>query len=79
LAEFDGVVSLSSPGEAPVGLQDTGPVTFNFIWTSTYLPALNIPFFTGPSGLPMGMQVVGTGTHHQLLEMGSWIEKQLQK
>jgi hypothetical protein len=27
----------------------------------------------------MGMQVVGTGTHHQLLEMGSWIEKQLQK
>jgi Asp-tRNA(Asn)/Glu-tRNA(Gln) amidotransferase A subunit family amidase len=79
LAEFDGVVSLSSPGEAPVGLQDTGPVTFNFICTSTYLPALNIPFFTGPSGLPMGMQVVGTGTHHQLLEMGSWIEKQLQK
>ena len=79
LAEFDGVVSLSSPGEAPVGLQDTGPVTFNFIWTSTYLPALNIPFFKGPSGLPMGMQVVGTGTHHQLLEMGSWIEKQLQK
>ena len=78
-AGFDGVVSLSSPGEAPAGLQDTGPVTFNFIWTATYLPALNIPFFTGPSGLPMGMQVVGTGTHHQLLEMGSWIEKQLQK
>jgi Asp-tRNA(Asn)/Glu-tRNA(Gln) amidotransferase A subunit family amidase len=79
LAGFDGVVSLSSPGEAPAGLQDTGPVTFNFIWTATYLPALNIPFFTGPTGLPMGMQVVGTGTHHQLLEMGSWIEKQLQK
>lgn len=78
LAGFDGVVSLSSPGEAPANLQDTGPVTFNFIWTATYLPALNIPFFTGPSGLPIGMQVVGTGTHHQLLEMGSWIEKQLQ-
>jgi Asp-tRNA(Asn)/Glu-tRNA(Gln) amidotransferase A subunit family amidase len=78
LAGFDGVITLSSPGEAPAGLQDTGPVTFNFIWTATYLPALNLPFYTGPSGLPMGMQVVGTGTHHQLLEMGSWIEKQLQ-
>jgi len=79
LAGFDGVVTLSSPGEAPAGLQDTGPVTFNFIWTATYLPALNLPFFTGPTGLPIGMQVVGTGSHHQLLEMGSWIEKQLRK
>jgi len=78
LKGFDGVLTLSSPGEAPAGLQDTGPVTFNFIWTATYLPALTLPFFTGPSGLPMGMQVVGTGSHHQLLEIGSWIEKQLQ-
>src|SRR5690606_5072448 len=69
LGEFDAVVSLSSPGEAPHGLSDTGPVTFNFIWTATYLPAINLPHFQGPNGLPVGMQVIGTGSHARLFEV----------
>lgn len=78
MGEFDGILSISSPGEAPLGLDDTGPVTFNFIWTATYLPALTLPHFSGPNGLPVGMQVIGTSSHARLFDVGHWIDRQLQ-
>lgn len=77
--EFDAIVSLSSPGEAPEGISDTGPVTFNFIWTASYLPALNLPFFKGPKGLPIGMQIIGPKSHQHLFDASHWIEQQLRR
>jgi amidase len=54
----DIVLTPSAVGEAPVGLEDTGPVTFNFLWHVLGMPAVNLPVGLGPSGLPIGVQLV---------------------
>ncbi len=48
-----------APGEAWEGLAATGDPVFNTAWTSLHLPALSIPAFKGPAGLPVGLQLVG--------------------
>lgn len=79
LAGFDGVLALPAAGEAPGDPGDTGPVIFNFLWTVAHLPALNLPLFTGDTGLPLGLQLVGArGEEHRLLCVGRWIERHLQ-
>jgi amidase len=58
LHDVDCLVTPSAPGEAPRGLQDTGPATFNKIWTLLHVPAVSVPAGTGPNGLPYGLQVI---------------------
>ncbi len=78
LGGFDATLTLSSVGEAPHGLSDTGPVLFNYLWTLAWMPALNLPVMTGPAGLPMGLQVIGAPHGEQaLLQVGRWIERQI--
>ena len=74
IAPFDVLLSASAPGEAPSGLASTGEATFNR-WTSGLLvPCLNLPGFTGPQGLPVGIQVIGAmGDDHCLLRAAKWI------
>jgi len=57
-SEFDCIVTLSAPDEAPFGLDDTGPSTFNKIWTALHVPCVNVPAGHGPNGLPFGLQVI---------------------
>ena len=59
MSDVDILLTLSALGEAPAGLTDTGAVTFNYLWTLLHTPAITIPAFTGPMGLPMGAQLVG--------------------
>lgn len=76
LAPFDATITLSSVGEAPIGLHDTGPVLFNYLWTLAWTPALNLPLMTGDSGLPIGLQVIGSRHgESSLLSTGRWIER----
>jgi len=78
LAPFDGTLTLSAVGEAPLGLHDTGPVLFNYLWTLAWTPALNLPVMRGDTGLPIGLQVIGARRGEQaLLATGRWIERQL--
>lgn len=57
LAGFDAVLTLSTAGEAPLlGVSETPDTCL--IWTFLGFPALSIPLFTGPNGLPFGLQVV---------------------
>jgi Asp-tRNA(Asn)/Glu-tRNA(Gln) amidotransferase A subunit family amidase len=78
LAPYDATLTLSAVGEAPLGLHDTGPVLFNYLWTLAWTPALNLPVMKGDSGLPIGLQVIGPRRGEQaLLATGRWIERQL--
>jgi amidase len=78
LAPFDGTLTLSAVGEAPLGLHDTGPVLFNYLWTLAWTPALNLPVMRGDTGLPIGLQVIGARHGEQaLLATGRWIERHL--
>jgi Asp-tRNA(Asn)/Glu-tRNA(Gln) amidotransferase A subunit family amidase len=78
---FDGVDVLVTPstrGEAPSDLTAIEPSYFNRIWTLMYVPCLSLPAFTGPSGMPVGLQVVGRqNTDDRLLAAGRWIEQRI--
>lgn len=57
--DFSAILTPSTPGVAPPGPQDTGAATFNRIWTLLHAPCVNIPGFTGPGGLPVGLTMTG--------------------
>lgn len=59
LEEFDAVLSLPAAGVAPIGLDWTGNPAFTTIWTMLGVPTLSMPVFSGQSGLPIGLQVIG--------------------
>jgi Asp-tRNA(Asn)/Glu-tRNA(Gln) amidotransferase A subunit family amidase len=78
LEGIDALVTPSSPGEAPKGLADTGPITFNVLWTAGYNPALTLPAGKGPNGLPLGLQLVGRQyDDERLLDVARWVERAL--
>lgn len=57
-ADFDVVLTPAAPGEAPEGTYNTGNHIFNAMWTLLHVPCLGIPCTTGPTGLPVGVQIV---------------------
>ena len=59
MQEYDVLLTPSAPGEAWDGLAATGDPVFNTAWTALHVPAVSIPAFKGPSGLPVGLQLVG--------------------
>ena len=56
---FDVLITAAAPGEAPEGLGSTGDPRFARLWTLLGLPTVSVPGMTGPSGLPIGVQLVG--------------------
>jgi Asp-tRNA(Asn)/Glu-tRNA(Gln) amidotransferase A subunit family amidase len=74
----DVLVTAATPGEAPLGLQATGPALVGGLFTPLLLPCLTLPVFRGPAGLPMGLQVLSLpDTDERLLEAAGWIESRL--
>lgn len=57
--DVDVLITAAAPGEAPVGHASTGNPILNRVWTLLHVPCITLPLFTGPGGLPMGLQVVG--------------------
>ena len=55
---FDALLTPSAPGEAPA-IETTGDSVFNRVWTSLGVPTVHLPVTSGPSGLPLGIQLVG--------------------
>jgi Asp-tRNA(Asn)/Glu-tRNA(Gln) amidotransferase A subunit family amidase len=75
-AQFDAILTLPAPGQAPRGLADTGSARFNAPWTQFAMPCLTLPAGRGPDGLPVGVQIVGRRhADARLLEVGLWIER----
>ncbi|MDB5864103.1 MAG: hypothetical protein JWO70_1909 [Betaproteobacteria bacterium] len=57
--EYDVLLTSPATGEAPVGLNSTGDASLCGIWTTMHVPAVTLPVFRGPNGLPIGAQLVG--------------------
>ena len=80
LAPFDALLVPSAPGEAPEGLESTGNPAFNKLWTLLQVPAVHVPLRNGPTGLPIGVQVVGRpGDDARVLACAHWVEKNLKQ
>ena len=76
--DFDVLLVPSARGEAPKGLTSTGDAVFNQIWTALHTPAVTVPVFTGPGGLPMGAQFVGAyGADKKTLACAEWAYRAL--
>jgi Asp-tRNA(Asn)/Glu-tRNA(Gln) amidotransferase A subunit family amidase len=76
--QHDVLISPSAPGEAPRGLESTGDPLFGLTWTLVHGPAITLPVFTGPNGLPIGMQVTGPrGSDARTLVAAEWIRRAL--
>lgn len=74
-ADYDALVVPAAPGEAPRGLAATGNPVFNRIWTLLHVPAVTIPWASGPNGLPLGVQVVGrVGDDARALACAHWMQ-----
>ncbi|MCE9641665.1 MAG: amidase [Betaproteobacteria bacterium] len=78
LADYDVLIAPSATGEAPAGLASIGPAAFQQMWTILHNPAISIPVFTGPQGLPMGAQVIGPrGQDERALLCAHWVHQAL--
>ncbi len=74
LAGYDALLAPSASGEAPLGLGSTGDASFCVIWTTAHVPSVTLPLFTGPSGLPVGAQLVARRDHDRtLFETARWV------
>ena len=69
----DVLLAPSAVGEAPEGLQFTGDPIFCRPWSLLGLPCVHLPFATGSTGLPVGLQLIGRhGDDHRLLAAAQW-------
>ena len=59
LTEVDVLITPSTPGPAPEGLASTGDPVFNAPSSIFGFPALGLPMGVAPSGLPLGLQIMG--------------------
>lgn len=78
LSRFDFILALGVAGEAPIGLDSTGDLSFCCPWTLLGVPAVSVPGLTGPAGLPIGVQLVTIWRHdRRLLRAASWAARAL--
>ena len=56
-SDYDIILTHSTAGQAPKLEADEPPDT-SLIWTMCRAPAINLPLFKGPEGLPFGAQIV---------------------
>jgi Asp-tRNA(Asn)/Glu-tRNA(Gln) amidotransferase A subunit family amidase len=59
MGDYDAILTPSAPGAAPHGIGATGVANFNWLWTLMGTPCVNVPGLTDPTGLPLGVQIVG--------------------
>ncbi|NCF27051.1 MAG: amidase [Gammaproteobacteria bacterium] len=70
--DYDALLTLAAPGEAPLGLSSTGNAVFSAIWTLMGVPAITLPMLVGENGMPIGIQLIGaTGEDEKLLTVAA--------
>jgi amidase len=74
--DVDVLIAPSAIGEAPEGLGATGDPIFNRTWTLLHVPTITLPLFAGPTGLPVGIQLVGRhDADAKLVSAAAWIAR----
>jgi Asp-tRNA(Asn)/Glu-tRNA(Gln) amidotransferase A subunit family amidase len=77
---YDAILTPSTTGEAPVGLESTGNPIFCTIWTFCGTPAITLPLMQGSNGMPIGVQLVGPrGDDARLLRTANWLTQTIKE
>ena len=77
--DYDAILTPSTPGPAPAGLEATGSPVMNTIWTFCGTPAINLPLLQNEAGLPIGVQLVGARNDDaRLFRSARWLLERLQ-
>ena len=87
-AEYDGLLTASATGQAPLFENGTGNPACNTVWSLCGSPCLSLPLLTpdghagariaGPDGLGVGLQLIGgLGQDEKILQTGAWLEARL--
>jgi Asp-tRNA(Asn)/Glu-tRNA(Gln) amidotransferase A subunit family amidase len=72
--DYDAILTPSTSGEAPLGLERTGDPIFCSMWTFCGLPCLTLPLLNGAQGLPIGVQLVaGLEEDDRLCRSARWL------
>src|SRR3954464_15614545 len=75
---YDVILTPSAPGAARHGIGAAGVANFNWLWTLMGTPCVNLPGLTDPTGLPLGVQIVGRfGRDRAALEAALFAEQAL--
>jgi len=76
--ECDAVLVPAAPGEAPLGLGNTGDPIFNRMWTLLGVPCVTLSARWAENGLPTGVQLVGRiGNDARLMACAAFLEQAL--
>ena len=76
--DYDAVVAPAAAGEAPPIESEPGDPVFCRIWALCGLPSLCVPLLEGESGLPVGVQLIGSARgDDRLLRSAAWLIEQL--
>jgi Asp-tRNA(Asn)/Glu-tRNA(Gln) amidotransferase A subunit family amidase len=71
---FDAIITPSTLGPAPKGLDSTGDPVMNMLWSYTGMPAISLPLMQTEAGLPLGVQLVGARHDDaRLLRTANWL------
>jgi len=78
--DYDAVIAPASTGEAPAFTSGTGDPVFCTIWTLCGLPSLTLPWLTGATGLPVGVQLIGgLESDDRLCGTAKWMQDYLEQ
>ena len=76
---FDLILTASASGEPTEDLTGIQKSSFNRVWTMMHGPCITLPAFTGPNGLPVGVQLVGpVGADNRLIRLADWAWKAIE-
>lgn len=74
MGDCDVLLVPAASGEAPIGLDATGNAAFCAMWTTMHVPAMTLPLFRGPNGLPVGAQFVAPrNADRKLMAACRWV------
>ncbi len=78
IGDFDAAIAPVTAGEAPKDLSNTGNPKFCLPWTTIGVPAISVPALKGPTGMPVGVQVIGRrGGDLETLRAAQWLGAEL--
>ena len=76
--DTDVLLTPAAFGEAPVGLFAFEGVPLYQIWTALHVPAVSLPVFKGPNGLPIGAQLLAKRhADRRLFACAQWVWEKL--